>query len=86
MLIVFFKKFSSGRGTVVTGRLERGHLKKGDECELIGYDKKVKTTVTGKWFIKILGLIISSFGIFHFLFVLCLFLWTNVYALDTLAN
>lgn len=36
-----------GRGTVVTGRLERGSIKKGDECELVGYDKKVKTTITG---------------------------------------
>lgn len=36
-----------GRGTVVTGRLERGSIKKGDECDLIGYDKKVKTTITG---------------------------------------
>ncbi|CAI9714940.1 elongation factor Tu, mitochondrial-like [Octopus vulgaris] len=36
-----------GRGTVVSGRLERGVLKKGDECEIVGYDKKIKSTVTG---------------------------------------
>ena len=38
----------SGRGTVVTGRVERGNLKKGDEIELVGYNKNpIKTTVTG---------------------------------------
>ncbi|XP_046468327.1 elongation factor Tu, mitochondrial [Neodiprion pinetum] len=36
-----------GRGTVVTGRLERGVLKKGNECELVGYGKVLKTVVTG---------------------------------------
>jgi len=36
-----------GRGTVVTGRLERGVLKKGTECEFVGYNKVLKSTVTG---------------------------------------
>lgn len=36
-----------GRGTVVTGRLERGVLKKGAECEFVGYNKSFKSTVTG---------------------------------------
>lgn len=36
-----------GRGTVVTGRLERGVIKKGMECEFIGYTKSIKTTITG---------------------------------------
>lgn len=36
-----------GRGTVVTGRLERGIVKKGNECEFIGYNKLLKSTVTG---------------------------------------
>ncbi|KAL1498096.1 hypothetical protein ABEB36_008950 [Hypothenemus hampei] len=36
-----------GRGTVVTGRLERGILKKGHECEFVGYNKVLKSTVTG---------------------------------------
>ncbi|KAK2584186.1 hypothetical protein KPH14_006614 [Odynerus spinipes] len=36
-----------GRGTVVTGRLERGKLKKGMECEFLGYNKCLKSTVTG---------------------------------------
>jgi elongation factor Tu len=36
-----------GRGTVVTGQIERGVLRKGDEVEFIGYKSKVKTTVTG---------------------------------------
>ena len=38
----------SGRGTVATGRLERGTLKKGTPCEVIGgTTKPFKTTVTG---------------------------------------
>ncbi|PJF22719.1 MAG: elongation factor Tu [Phototrophicales bacterium] len=37
-----------GRGTVVTGRVERGTLKKGDEIEIIGLrDETLKTVVTG---------------------------------------
>ncbi|ESO97275.1 hypothetical protein LOTGIDRAFT_178160 [Lottia gigantea] len=36
-----------GRGTVVTGKVERGILKKGDECEIVGHDKVLKTTITG---------------------------------------
>ncbi|XP_057655245.1 elongation factor Tu, mitochondrial [Diorhabda carinulata] len=36
-----------GRGTVVTGRLERGILKKGAECEFVGYNKVLKSVVTG---------------------------------------
>lgn len=37
----------SGRGTVVTGRVERGTLKKGAEIEIVGYGSHLKTTVTG---------------------------------------
>lgn len=37
----------AGRGTVVTGTLERGILKKGDECELLGHNKNIRTVVTG---------------------------------------
>ncbi|KAF0301671.1 Elongation factor Tu, mitochondrial [Amphibalanus amphitrite] len=37
----------TGRGTVVTGRLERGTVKKGTECEFFGYNKQTKTTITG---------------------------------------
>ncbi|MEE6523220.1 hypothetical protein FKM82_022006, partial [Ascaphus truei] len=36
-----------GRGTVVTGTLERGTIKKGDECEFIGHNKHVRSVVTG---------------------------------------
>ncbi|KAG6448391.1 elongation factor Tu, mitochondrial [Manduca sexta] len=36
-----------GRGTVITGRLYRGVLKKGTECEIVGHGKVMKTTVTG---------------------------------------
>ena len=37
----------SGRGTVVTGRVERGIVKVGDEVEIVGIKKTQKTTVTG---------------------------------------
>ncbi|HZF09119.1 MAG TPA: elongation factor Tu, partial [Thermoanaerobaculia bacterium] len=37
----------SGRGTVVTGRVERGIVKVGDEVEIIGIRPTVKTIVTG---------------------------------------
>jgi elongation factor Tu len=37
----------SGRGTVVTGRIERGIIKVGDEVEVVGIIDTVKTTVTG---------------------------------------
>lgn len=36
-----------GRGTVVTGRLERGIIKKGNECEFLGFNKTIKSTITG---------------------------------------
>jgi elongation factor Tu len=37
----------SGRGTVVTGRIERGIIKVGDEVEIVGIRPTAKTTVTG---------------------------------------
>ncbi len=37
----------SGRGTVVTGRVERGIVKVGDEIEIVGIKATTKTTVTG---------------------------------------
>jgi len=37
----------SGRGTVVTGRIEQGIVKIGQEVEIIGFRDTVKTTVTG---------------------------------------
>jgi translation elongation factor EF-Tu-like GTPase len=42
---------SLGRGTVVTGRLERGIVKKGNECEFIGHNRTIKSTVTGGYFL-----------------------------------
>src|SRR5437870_3186573 len=36
-----------GRGTVVTGRIERGVVKTGEEVEIIGFRETRKTTVTG---------------------------------------
>jgi elongation factor Tu len=37
----------SGRGTVVTGRIERGVVKVGEEIEIVGIKDTVKTTCTG---------------------------------------
>jgi elongation factor Tu len=37
----------SGRGTVVTGRVERGIIKVGDEIEIVGFRDTQKTTITG---------------------------------------
>ncbi len=37
----------SGRGTVATGRVERGHLKLGEEVEIVGIKPTRKTVVTG---------------------------------------
>ena len=37
----------SGRGTVVTGRIERGVVKVGEEIEIVGIKPTVKTIVTG---------------------------------------
>ncbi len=36
-----------GRGTVVTGRIERGTVKVGEECEIIGFRDTTKTVITG---------------------------------------
>lgn len=36
-----------GRGTVVTGTLERGTIRKGDECEFLGYNRSLRSVVTG---------------------------------------
>src|SRR5882724_10089859 len=37
----------SGRGTVVTGRVERGKLKVGEEMEIVGFRPTVKRVITG---------------------------------------
>jgi len=45
----------SGRGTVVTGRIERGKVKIGEEVEIVGINETQKTTCTGiEMFRKIL--------------------------------
>ena len=36
-----------GRGTVVTGRVERGQIRKGEAAEFVGLKSNVKTTITG---------------------------------------
>ena len=37
----------TGRGTVATGRIERGRVKVGEEVQLVGFNAEKKTTVTG---------------------------------------
>jgi elongation factor Tu len=37
----------SGRGTVVTGKVERGTITKGADVEILGLGSKIKTTLTG---------------------------------------
>jgi len=45
----------SGRGTVVTGRIEKGKIKIGDEVEIVGLRPTAKSTITGvEMFRKIL--------------------------------
>jgi elongation factor Tu len=45
-----------GRGTVATGRIERGKIKVNDEVEIIGFDRDQKSVVTGvEMFRKELG-------------------------------
>ena len=34
---------------MVTGTLERGVIKKGDDCEFVGHNKAVKSVVTGEF-------------------------------------
>jgi len=46
----------SGRGTVATGRIEKGKIKVGDEVEIIGFGSLLKSVVTGvEMFRKILN-------------------------------
>ena len=37
----------SGRGTVATGKVERGTITKGAEIEIVGMGAPIKTTLTG---------------------------------------
>lgn len=39
----------SGRGTVVSGTLERGVIKKGEEAEFVGHNRSFKSVITGEW-------------------------------------
>jgi elongation factor Tu len=44
---IYTKDPIEGRGTVVTGKIERGIVKVGEEVEIVGIKDTVKTTVTG---------------------------------------
>ena len=46
----------TGRGTVATGRIEAGVINTGDSVEIIGFEEKLTSTITGvEMFRKILG-------------------------------
>lgn len=49
LFILWTFLFVLGRGTVVTGRLERGVIKKGQDVEFVGFGKAIKSTVTGNF-------------------------------------
>lgn len=38
----------SGRGTVVTGTMERGIIKKGEDAEFMGHNRSFKSVITGE--------------------------------------
>lgn len=42
----------AGRGTVATGRVERGVIKKGTTAEIVGHKAKIRTTITGVLLIR----------------------------------
>ena len=51
----------TGRGTVATGRVERGQIKVGEEVEIIGIHDTSKTTVTGvEMFRKLLDYAVTT--------------------------
>ena len=51
---------SLGRGTVVTGRVERGVVKVGEEIEIVGLKDTTKTTCTGvEMFRKLLDRVVA---------------------------
>ena len=48
-----------GRGTVITGTIERGTISKGAEAKIIGFGSKIKTTVTGIIIIHVYSIVIE---------------------------
>ncbi len=52
----------SGRGTVATGRIERGMVKVGDELEIVGLKQPTRATCTGvEMFRKTLDMIMLEY-------------------------
>lgn len=51
-----------GRGTVVTGRVERGTILKGAEIEIVGMGASFKTTLTGAFTLSVFRLIGEELG------------------------
>ena len=64
----------SGRGTVVTGAVERGVIKTGDAVEVVGLKDTQKAVVTGLFFL--FSLFSFLFSLFSFLFSLFSFLFS----------
>lgn len=60
-----------GRGTVVTGRIERGILRVGDEVEIVGIKETTMTTCTGvEMFRKLLDEVVQVRTLVHYYVVL----------------
>ena len=76
----------SGRGTVVTGRVERGTMKKGDEAEFVGKKAKIKTTITGEKIELVHHVSMHSCGACSELFCLTLQAWKCSTSLWTLVR
>ena len=53
----------SGRGTVVTGKVERGTINKGAEVEIVGMGNSIKTTLTGIGECPLYILVFPSFSV-----------------------
>lgn len=49
----------SGRGTVVTGTMERGIIKKGDDAEFMGHNRSFKSVITGEQ--ELLHMVVTNF-------------------------
>lgn len=51
-----------GRGTVVSGKIERGTLKQGDKCTILGFNQEMDTTVNSE--LNICNRLLSNFGLY----------------------
>lgn len=67
-LLIYFNTYIFslliGRGTVITGKLERGTLKRGDKIEIVGCDREgVKSVISGEFGASNSYLVLASFTV-----------------------